>query len=177
MTGFPGSACGQEPFCQCSRHKRRGFHPWVGKIPWRRAWPPTPLFLPGECYGQRSLVGYTPWGRKGLDTTERVCTHTHPMTWLHQKAFFHIVSRWMQYLQSWLLESFTLEQFVEMHSHFWMHMQLLRHMVMVGLLVGILTFSFDGNELASNVGISVFTSSVKSIPHLALLEFHLLSPI
>ena len=40
---------------------------WVGKIPWRRAWQPTPEFLPGESHGQRHLVGYTQWDRKGLD--------------------------------------------------------------------------------------------------------------
>ena len=38
----------------------RGFNPWVGKIPWRRAWQPTPIFLPGEYHGQRNLVGYSP---------------------------------------------------------------------------------------------------------------------
>ena len=43
---------------------RCGFDPWVGKIPWRRAWQPTPVFLPGESHGQRSLVGYSPWGRR-----------------------------------------------------------------------------------------------------------------
>ena len=42
----------------------------VGKIPWRRKWQPTPKFLPGECHGQRSLVGYSPWGHKESDTTE-----------------------------------------------------------------------------------------------------------
>ena len=36
-----------------------GLDPWVGKIPWRRKWQPTPVFLPGESYGQRSLVGYS----------------------------------------------------------------------------------------------------------------------
>ena len=45
-------------------------NPWVGKIPWRRAQKPTPLFLPGESHGQRSLAGYSPWGPKQLDTTE-----------------------------------------------------------------------------------------------------------
>ena len=39
---------------------RRGFNPWVRKIPWRRAWKPSPVFLPGESHGQRSLVGYNP---------------------------------------------------------------------------------------------------------------------
>ena len=40
------------------------FDPWIGKIPWRREWLPTPVFLPGESHGQRSLVGYSPWGPK-----------------------------------------------------------------------------------------------------------------
>ena len=47
-----------------------GFHPWVGKIPWRRAWQPTPVFLPGESHGQGSPVGCSPWGHKESDTTE-----------------------------------------------------------------------------------------------------------
>ena len=38
-----------------------GFDPWVGKIPWRRKWQPTPVFSPGKCHGQRSLLGRTPW--------------------------------------------------------------------------------------------------------------------
>ena len=41
-----------------------GFDPWVRKIPWRREWQPTPVFLPGEFHGQRSLMGYSPWGRR-----------------------------------------------------------------------------------------------------------------
>ena len=51
--------------------KRLGFDPWVGNIPWRRrTWQPTPVFLPGESHGQRSLAGYSPSGHKELDTTE-----------------------------------------------------------------------------------------------------------
>ena len=46
--------------CQCRTHKRCGFYPWAGKIPWRRKWQPTPVFLPGESHGWRSLVGYSP---------------------------------------------------------------------------------------------------------------------
>ena len=46
------------------------FDPWVRKIPWRREWQPTPVFLPGECHGQKSLVGCRPWGRKESDMTE-----------------------------------------------------------------------------------------------------------
>ena len=52
------------------RLKRRGFNPWVGKIPWRREWLPTPVFLPGEFHKQRSLLGYSPWGHKESDTTK-----------------------------------------------------------------------------------------------------------
>ena len=47
-----------------------GLNPWVRKIPWRREWLPTPVFLPGESQGQRSLAGSSPWGRKELDTTK-----------------------------------------------------------------------------------------------------------
>ena len=73
--GFLVGASGKEPACKWRRHKRHGFNPWVRKIPWRRAWQPTPVFLPGESHGQRSLVGYSPRGHKGLDTTE-AATHT-----------------------------------------------------------------------------------------------------
>ena len=62
--GFPGGASGKEPACQCRRHKRHRFDRWVGKIPWRRARQPTPVFWLGESYGQRSLAGYSPWGLK-----------------------------------------------------------------------------------------------------------------
>ena len=48
---------GKEPACQC---RRCGFDPWIGKIPWRKAWQPTPVFLPWKFLGQRSLVGYRP---------------------------------------------------------------------------------------------------------------------
>ena len=51
------------------RCKRQGFSPWAGKIPWRRAQPPTPVFLPGESHGQRSLVGYSPGGHTELDSS------------------------------------------------------------------------------------------------------------
>ena len=49
------------------------FDRWVGKIPWERKWQPTPVFLPGESRGQRSLAGYSPWGRKESETTELTC--------------------------------------------------------------------------------------------------------
>ena len=46
------------------QYRRSGFSLWIGKIPWRREWEPTPVFLPGESHGQRSLAGYRPWGLK-----------------------------------------------------------------------------------------------------------------
>ena len=46
--------------------------PWVGKIPWRRNWQPTPMFLAGEFHEQRSLAGYSPWGHKESDMTEQL---------------------------------------------------------------------------------------------------------
>ena len=58
----------------CLQCGRPGFDPWVGKIPWRRSWQPTPVLLPGESHGQRSLGGYSPWGHKELDTTEQLST-------------------------------------------------------------------------------------------------------
>ena len=57
--------------------RRFRFDPWVRKIPWRKEWLPSLIFLPGESHGQRSLVGYSPWGRKESDTTERLSKHTH----------------------------------------------------------------------------------------------------
>ena len=50
----------------------------VGKIPWRREWQPTPVFLPGESHGQRNLVDYSPRGHKELDVTERGHIHSLP---------------------------------------------------------------------------------------------------
>ena len=74
--GFPGGASDKESSCQCRRYKRCGFHPWVGKIPWRRARQPSPVLLPRESHGQRSLVGYSPQGHRESDLTE-VTEHTH----------------------------------------------------------------------------------------------------
>ena len=66
---FPDGSSGKEPLCQWRRHKRHRLHPWVRKILWRRAWPPTPVFLSGEAHGQRSLEGYSPGGCTELDRT------------------------------------------------------------------------------------------------------------
>ena len=68
-SALAGGASGKESICQCRRCERGGFDLWVRKIPWRRKWQSTPVFLPGKFHGQRSLAGYSPWGPKELDTT------------------------------------------------------------------------------------------------------------
>ena len=70
MEKFPG---GSEVKASASNVGDPGSSPWVGKIPWRRKWQSTPVFLPGESHGRRSLVRYSPRGGKESDTTE----------WLH----------------------------------------------------------------------------------------------
>ena len=62
-------------YLPAKRHRRYRFSPWVRKVPWRRKWQPTPVFLPGESHGQRSLAGYSPWGHKSL-TQQQLNTHT-----------------------------------------------------------------------------------------------------
>ena len=83
--GFTCGTAGKESTCQCRTHKRHGFSPWVGKIPWSRKWHPSPVFLPGKLHRQRNLAvhgpGYSPWDLKESDTTEHAhmgaCAYTH----------------------------------------------------------------------------------------------------
>ena len=71
-------------------NSRPGFNPWVGKIPWRRKWQSTPVLLPGKSHGQRSLVGYSPWGCKELDKTEQLHIHVSCLiSWLIPWCHFH----------------------------------------------------------------------------------------
>ena len=87
--GFPGGTVAKKKStCQCRRYQRLGFVPWVRKIPWRRRWQPSPVFLPGEFHGQKILAGYSPWGRKELNIAEH--THTHIYTYTY--ILFQILS-------------------------------------------------------------------------------------
>ena len=72
----------ERTYLQC---RRPGFSPWVGKIPWRREWLPTPVFLPGEFHGQRNLVGYSPWCRKKSDLTEQLTLSDKENSWAKWK--------------------------------------------------------------------------------------------
>ena len=83
--GFPGGSSSKEHACQCRRPKRHGFDPCLRKIPWRWKWQSTPVFLPGESHGQKSLVGYR--GYKESDMAE---PHTHIVACdLPQTMFSH----------------------------------------------------------------------------------------
>ena len=73
LAGFPGGTSGKEPACQCRRHKRHGFDPWVGKIPWRRRWQPTLISLPRESPWTEELMGYFHGVTKSL---KRLSIHT-----------------------------------------------------------------------------------------------------
>ena len=81
---WPGKSHGQRNLAGCSPwgSQRVGYDlvtngPWVGKIPWRMEWLPTPVFLPEEFHEQRSLTGCSPWSHKELDTTKQLSTQGH----------------------------------------------------------------------------------------------------
>ena len=92
QTGFPVGASSKESACRCRRCQRHRFDPWVRKISWRRKGQPTLVFLPGKFHGQRSLVGYSLWGLKELDTTERahVCKRAH----IRFRHFFRVTNQY-----------------------------------------------------------------------------------
>ena len=76
MRGRPRWCSGKESVCQCRRHKRCEFDPWVGKILWRSKLQPTPVFLPGEFYAQRSLAVYGSQGTKSqTQLSNQHCKH------------------------------------------------------------------------------------------------------
>ena len=80
---FPGGSDGTG----LAHNANSGFHPWVGKIPWRRAWQPTPVFLPGESEGQRSLVGSSPGGGKESEMTEQLRLFPLPLPLVARNLF------------------------------------------------------------------------------------------
>ena len=98
---------GKESTCQCRRSKSCRFSPWVRKSPWNRKWQPTPVFLLRKFHGQRSLVGYSPWGRKESDTTGHI-QHTHTQ-WVR----FGFSSQWTQHFREICSESWPISLFAE----------------------------------------------------------------
>jgi len=83
---FPGGAVIKEPACQCRRLKRCWFNPWVGKLPWRRAWQSTPIFLPGKFHEQGILADYSPWNFR----VRHICAHARARTHTHTHTHTHI---------------------------------------------------------------------------------------
>ena len=73
LKGLPRWLSGKESACWC---RRCSFNPSLGKIPWRRKWQHTPVFLPGKSHIQKRLAGYSLWGHKELDMTEWLSAHT-----------------------------------------------------------------------------------------------------
>ena len=79
----------KNPPANAGRCKRHRFYPWVRNMPWRRAGQPTPVFLPGESHGQRSLAGCSPWRHKEQDMTE-VTQHAHIHAYIyHTYIYIH----------------------------------------------------------------------------------------
>ena len=76
LQGLTRGFGGKESASQCWRCQRCIFDAWVQKIPWRRAWQPTQVFLPRKSHEQRSLAGYSPWSHKELDPTEWLSRHS-----------------------------------------------------------------------------------------------------
>ena len=106
ILSFPGGSGIKESACQCRRRRRHGFDPWVRKVPRRRKWQPTPVFLPGESHGQRSLVGYSPCGYKELNMFE----------WLsmHSQVFLHCyITIWHLLYALWALGVSLIAQLVK----------------------------------------------------------------
>ena len=107
---FPGGTSGKEPTCKCRGYKRLEFNPWIRKIPWKRAWRHTPVFLPGESLGQRSLVGYSlTWLKRATQHIHiyiyiyiYIYTHTHTHTHTHSKCpntseEYHTFHHWRKF--------------------------------------------------------------------------------
>ena len=89
--GFPGGSDGKESACKVGDV---GLNLGLGRFPWRRKWQPPPVFLTRKFHGQRSLEGYSPCGRKELDTTQQLSTHEK----IHAKLQF-CARKWLSYIK------------------------------------------------------------------------------
>ena len=92
FVGLPGGSQVKASACVCPQCGRPGFDSWVGNIPWRRKWQPTPVFLPGESHGQRNLMGCSPRGPKELGMTERLHLHFQSLCKSPYGLIFNLMS-------------------------------------------------------------------------------------
>ena len=111
--------------CQCKRWRRCEFNPWVRKDSWSKKWQLTSIFLPGKFYGQRSLVGYHPWGHKDSDRTEWRSTHTHTHTHTHTCIFLLKVIEYV--MKSWAEphRASKVQQMMELSLTYWVTTKIL----------------------------------------------------
>ena len=117
LRGLPRWINGRESTCQCKRHRRHVFDPWVGKMPWRREWLLTPIFLPGKSHGQRNLVGYGPWGRRESTQLKQLSSSNRSRElrsqWCRQKkkrqllGLLHAISPEKREISTYDTESFS----------------------------------------------------------------------
>ena len=117
---------GKESTCQCRRHGRCGFYPWVEKIPWRKKWQFTPVFLLGKSHRQRSQAGYSAWGCKESDRTWQLSTH------ISVKIASEPLDGWV-FHGPMSIVSFLLVLFI---NHFWLNaLKYIRKFLMLGTIV------------------------------------------
>ena len=112
VCGLPRWHSGKESTCQCRRHKRHGFDPWVKKVPCRRKHQFTAVFLPGKFHGQRSPAGYSPWGHKEPDHSHKnilaVITGKYIKYKQRNMEFILVICSHILYLEKFWLISKTL---------------------------------------------------------------------
>ena len=118
---FPWWLSGRESVCQ---PRRRGFDPWVGKIPWRRKWQPTLVFLPGKSQGQRSLAGYRPWDHKRVQKDLVTKWQQHHLPWGRSlKAW--VLSFWYLHRNEWRrLRNQTFKTVIPITHKCWIQMRI-----------------------------------------------------
>ena len=107
MWGFSGGSVAKESAWQCRRHRRRRFDSWVGKSPWRRAWQPTPVFLPGESHGGGA------WWATVHEVTESYMTEAteHACRCLHTKRRHLHISRQKEHsFISWVMDGLSYQE-------------------------------------------------------------------
>ena len=93
--------------------RRPGFNPWVRKTPCRREWQSTPVFLPRESHGHRSLTSYSPWGCKELDTTEQLTQHIFPTSLKYSPH--HYKRKKISYMRNWKCYPLPLKLLIVFH--------------------------------------------------------------